>query len=185
MTFVVGAFDRPYADFSFSPEKPVVDLDEVTFTNHSRGDNQTYYTWYFANNLAENTFEQKINHSFFEPGKYAIAMIVTDMNGCSDTAIKAITVIPDDAIYVPNVFTPNGDKINDVFKAVSTGIKTYKLEIYDRWGENIVECSDISSGWDGTYKGLDCAVGVYIWKIYAVAINGTTKNLSGHVTLAR
>ncbi len=185
MTFVVSAYDRPYADFSFSPEKPVVDLDEVTFTNHSRGDNQAYYTWFFASNASENTFEQKINHSFFEQGMYAIAMIVTDMNGCSDTAIKTITVIPDDAIYVPNVFTPNGDKINDVFKAVSTGIKTFKLEIYDRWGEHIVESSDLNSGWDGTYKGLDCAVGVYIWKIYAVAVNGTTKNLSGHVTLAR
>lgn len=185
MSFVVSAYDRPFADFNFSPEKPTEDLDEVIFTNHSRGDDQASYTWFFANNNGEYTLEQKINHVFHDQGTYAIAMIVTDMHGCSDTAIKALTVIPDDAIYVPNVFTPNGDKVNDVFKAVATGIKNYKLEVYDRWGENIVESSDITSGWDGTYKGMDCAVGVYVWKIYAVAVNGKTKNLSGHVTLAR
>jgi gliding motility-associated-like protein len=67
--------------------------------------------------------------------------------------------------YLPNVFTPNGDKLNDRFRVYGTDIAKGTLTITNRWGEKIWQSEDIFTGWDGSFKGRKCPDGVYLWSL--------------------
>jgi len=68
-------------------------------------------------------------------------------------------------VYIPNAFTPNSDGLNEVFKpeiSCFETLKSYKMHVYDRWGNIIFQSSDYAAGWNGRdNKGGDCAMGVY------------------------
>jgi gliding motility-associated-like protein len=112
-------------------------------------------------------------------------MIVENKWGCIDSAVKYIKIEPDFGIYVPNVFTPNGDGHNDIFMPVVNGLKKYKLEIFDRWGERVFLSLSPQSGWDGTFKEALCKQDIYIWKIIISSIDGREIEKSGEVLLYR
>ena len=63
-------------------------------------------------------------------------------------------------LFVPNVFSPNQDGRNDVFKPRGTNLFEYNLRIYDRWGNLVFEADDIEDGWDGTFNGEPMNSGV-------------------------
>ncbi|GGG09903.1 gliding motility-associated C-terminal domain-containing protein [Pontibacter amylolyticus] len=88
-----------------------------------------------------------------------------------------------------NVFTPNGDGYNDVFQfRSSTKIARFKSQIYNRWGNLVFESNDIEKGWDGKYKGSDCATGVYYWYVDYMCIEGesiTDYKRKGTVTMLK
>ena len=108
---------------------------------------------------------------------------VTDSNGC--TNFGEVPIFFDPLIYVPNTFTPNGDSNNQFFKASALNIIEFKMLIFDRWGEVICTLTDLKQSWDGTYKGLPVADGVYVWQIRYVDLNGNPFTLRGHVTCLR
>jgi gliding motility-associated-like protein len=68
---------------------------------------------------------------------------------------------------MPNAFTPNGDGLNDVFGVVQKYdyVNQFHMSIFNRWGQMIYETSDINKGWDGTYKGNQCILGAYVYRI--------------------
>ena len=93
-------------------------------------------------------------------------------------------------LYVPNVFTPNGDGINDLFFVYTEGLLTFKLIVADRWGEKVFETNDVYEGWDGTYKGVLMPPGVFVYYIDATFIGdvkplGYIESAKGSVTLLR
>jgi gliding motility-associated-like protein len=119
------------------------------------------------------------------PGSYSVT--ITDANGC--TAIGSAIILDDntncsDELFVPTVFSPNGDGNNDVFFVRGNGIEDLRFVIYNRWGEVVFESTNPDSGWDGTYKGKPVDSGVFIYMITA-KMTGETKELSGDVTLLR
>jgi gliding motility-associated-like protein len=120
-----------------------------------------------------------------DAGVYPVAMIVANKWGCSDSIVKAIEIQTDLAIYVPNVFSPNGDELNDVFLPITRGVKFYDLSIYDRWGARIFSTTDQLTGWDGSYQGEQSKNDVYTWKIKLSANNGEMKTMTGFVVLSR
>lgn len=70
-------------------------------------------------------------------------------------------------IYLPNVFTPNNDGINDVFKALNLeAVTEMKLLIYDRWGNKVFETTDKNKGWDGSYNGKPVPSGFFSYVFY-------------------
>jgi gliding motility-associated-like protein len=95
------------------------------------------------------------------PGVYWVR--VTKGNCMSSDTITVIGTIGDGVIYIPNSFSPDNNKINDVFKAVGTDITSFHLSIFDRWGELIYETSNLKEGWDGYYKGVLVKNDVYVW----------------------
>jgi gliding motility-associated-like protein len=112
---------------------------------------------------------------------------ITPLPGqCATTANLTINVRDDDAtLYLPNVFTPTGDGLNDIFIPLRTGIVTYNMKVFNRWGEMIFETDDLDTGWDGRYKGIFVQDGVYVWIInYRTNCTGN-KYLRkiGHITL--
>lgn len=91
---------------------------------------------------------------------------VTDNNGCQATdsvLLKQCELL----LWMPNVFTPNGDGLNDVFlpKYRNDVPITFQMYIFNKWGEQIFSTSDINNGWDGTFKGALCTEDLYTWTI--------------------
>lgn len=119
------------------------------------------------------------------PGEYWLK--VTSGNNC----VTADTIVVARSCYIdiPNVFTPDGDGINDYFfprNILSKGLSGFSMRIYNRIGQLIFETTDIGSrGWDGRYDGVDQPQGVYIYVMEAGFINGTSEQRQGNVTLLR
>ncbi|MBL8002658.1 MAG: gliding motility-associated C-terminal domain-containing protein [Flavobacteriales bacterium] len=108
---------------------------------------------------------------------------LTDTNGC--VATDAVFVIVDGTLYVPNTFTPDGDGINDTFFALATEVKTFKLYVFNRWGEQIFESDRLDRFWDGTYNGVRSPIDTYVWRIDLTELSGEKSTHYGHVNLVR
>jgi gliding motility-associated-like protein len=184
LSFVIDAYPAPQADFDYFPQEPV-EGEEIQLESTSKGIELQNYTWYFINNTLQRQDTRSIVHSFLDAGAYPITLMVKNKWGCEDTASKTITVMEDFSIYVPNAFTPNDDNMNQYFKAVGRGVKTFSIQIFDRWGELIHQSNDILSGWDGNYKGKPCKEDVYAWQIEVTSLKGKEQKLSGSVLLYR
>lgn len=94
-------------------------------------------------------------------------------------------------IKLPTAFTPNGDNLNDIFKAIgpTEGIEDYSLAVIDRWGMVLWETTDFAQGWDGKFKGAVLPTGVYTWNM-AFNVKGNISKIGkvkyrGYVTLLR
>ncbi|WP_461449492.1 Ig-like domain-containing protein [Mucilaginibacter sp.] len=90
-----------------------------------------------------------------------------------------------DYIFVPNAFTPNGDGKNDIEYVYGTSIKSLNFYVYNQWGEMIFKSNSQASGWDGTYKGTNQPVGVYVYYAEAVMNDGSKVMKKGTITLLR
>ncbi len=120
-------------------------------------------------------------------------VVVTDTNGCTDSACVTVFVIPEPIVceekdlYLPNAFSPNYDNENDVFKAYiqAVCVKEFKLIIYNRWGEKVFETEDVTQGWDGKLKGIMSNPAVYAFFCKAVFTNGNEVLKEGNVSLIR
>jgi gliding motility-associated-like protein len=105
-------------------------------------------------------------------------------SGCQDCVMFEVT-IEGGKVFMPNVFSPNGDNINDGFGPnFSGGDQDYRLSIYSRWGELIYDCQGEGCTWDGSYEGevLDPAVFIYVMEYEE---DGNPVVLKGSVTLVR
>jgi gliding motility-associated-like protein len=111
--------------------------------------------------------------------------VIPSIKGCDSTIITSLTIRACRHIYVPNVFSPNGDNLNDIFKADGIDILNFEMRIYDRWGEMIFISKDIDQGWNGIFKGSELNPGVYIYLIKGQYTNGNSFSLDGDLTLLR
>lgn len=110
---------------------------------------------------------------------------VSNNYGCSVSKEIRVIVEDDFEVFIPDIFSPNGDGQNDVLYVRGLGIKDLNFKIYDRWGEKVFESNDISKGWDGTYKGTPLNNAVFVYDLKANLINGATINKHGDVTLVK
>jgi gliding motility-associated-like protein len=112
--------------------------------------------------------------------------IVAHQSNSDVVSVSNVVCIPTEFhVYAPNSFTPNGDGTNDIFKAIGTYILDYQLIIYDRWGTKLFETTDITQGWDGTYKNQPCPMDAYYFYIDAKGTGSQRESLKGTVLLIR
>jgi gliding motility-associated-like protein len=173
---------KPKADFDYEPLEPI-SHDPVIFS--FTGSDARFYHWDFDNSDTSNLQNPKT--VYLAEGTYRTLLTVSNQFGCQDTLSKSYKVFDQPSLTIPNVFSPNNDLLNEYFYAKSVGIKAYKMEIYNRWGQLIFETNDAAEikGWDGNYNGTTCAEGVYYYHIYAKGVNGKEFNYRGSVTLVR
>ncbi|MES2397854.1 MAG: gliding motility-associated C-terminal domain-containing protein [Bacteroidota bacterium] len=89
-------------------------------------------------------------------------------------------------ITIPNIFTPNNDGINDVFKIASQNITSLNCKIYNRWGILVRELTKINEAWDGlTTSGVKCENGVYYYVVTARGEDGKEYDEKGFVSLVK
>jgi gliding motility-associated-like protein len=118
---------------------------------------------------------------------------VTTDHGCRDDGALRLLVDRRVDVYIPNVFTPNGDGENDIFTifADQKGVrKINSLQVYSRWGELLWERfdfdpNDLSFGWDGTYRGSDLNPAVFVYQAEIEFIDGRKELFKGDVTIVR
>ncbi|MGZ4042125.1 MAG: T9SS type B sorting domain-containing protein [Bacteroidia bacterium] len=188
ITGTVEGYPIPKADFTFSPETPTENDYDVDFTNTTKNAPTVQWYWDFYSNGQAISIKENPTYVFPEIGNYFVFFKVVSDHGCIDSTIKKLTVSEDVTFYLPNSFTPNGDGVNEVFMPKSVGVKRFRMDIFDRWGQLIFSTNDITVGWDGKHKkgGELLPQDVYVYKISAFFNNGSKpKQYTGHVTLLR
>jgi len=180
----IEVFPLPYANFELDPEVVNLLSAEINFTDLSAG-NLASWDWNFGDGNSSTT--QNPEHLYQDTGTYTINLLVTTINGCTDETQRQLIVEPDFMFYVPNAYTPNSDSKNDGFRGYGEGIDwdTYKMSIFNRWGELIYYTEDINDPWYGIYKGAPVELAVYVWKISLSDLKGNEHDYYGHVTLVR
>ncbi len=117
-----------------------------------------------------------------------VTVMVTDTSGCQYQDQMLITVIEQELFYIPNVFSPNGDQINDVFEIV-TNLPSDRLiswEIFDRWGGLVYgQYENVPFQWDGTSHGKVVQGGVYVYKLIWKDTSDRTQFKAGSITVLR
>lgn len=194
---------NPIADFSVTSEQLNFDLKgtapvEAVFTNLSENfanpNNPSADTTFFWN-LDRPLADWQVSHDYFEifdttyiargeTYMVDVCLVALNKNGCRDTACKVITIFEPIAFVEINIFSPNGDGINDAFSFDfrSASIAEFSCVIVNRWGVVIHEMNNITDEWDGSdMNGDPCNDGVYFYNYMATTDNGT--NLSGQGTV--
>ena len=114
-----------------------------------------------------------------EPGEYPVLLVVTSAAGCIDTVRTVVRITLPGVIEMPNVFSPNGDGVNDRFVPVIYQGTGARLEVFNRWGQSVFTTRSVEQGWSG--QGFPD--GTYY---YVVTLDDERReNLTGHVTLLR
>ncbi len=154
---------------------------EVFFGNNSIGAN--YYFWSFGDGDTSTTFSP--THVYYNEGSYQ-AMLVATNGVCFDTTYITIEVSSVSSIFIPNVFTPNGDGSNDFFVVKSINLKSINGQILNRWGQTIFEWDDFDSHWNGKGPSGSLAPdGTYFYIINAEGNDGEIYNKKGSLSLIR
>jgi len=165
---------------------------EMQFLSQSPSAN--YFEWVFiAPDGTRDTLSSSAPfalYTFTQEGRYQVVYTAANrsQNGfaCSyistDNFYDVAPDLKDIIVYLPNVFTPNGDGQNDIFKPTIIGnIQTYAMTIYDRWGTQVFESASVNDNWTGG----DAPEGVYVYVLQILANNGKKTEYTGTLTLLR
>lgn len=164
------------------------------------GEYSANYEWRFTID-GESTpyltrYEENTEYTFTKAGTHNIVVYATFINGNDTIAytqeywdeIGPMRVtISESKLEMPNAFSPNGDGINDIYKAKDgyQSIIEFHAYIFNRWGQKLYEWDDSAGGWDGKYNGKDVKQGVYFVLVKAKGADGRTFNIRRDVNLLR
>ncbi len=184
-------YPQPVADFYAVPPTANIIDPTISFTNTTKG--AVSYIWNFGDPAAlgggnNSTFENP-SHTYGFAGTYNVSLLATSIHGCTAVVSHPIEITPDFALFIPNCFTPDANGKNDMFQPLGVGIdeENYRMDIFDRWGENVFTSNNFRKGWDGTVKGSTKVApqGVYVYKLQVVDLQGNKHPFVGHVTVLR
>lgn len=180
----INVYTNPTAGFDVFPSE--LDEDEPNFSVISNSPDAATVRYLVSDGTTFNTFNFEHTIKNLDTRlKPMVVQVVKNQHGCVDTTYKVLDLKPSFNIYFPDVFTPNGDGLNDVFQAKGIGILQFHMRIYDRWGHMVFESNDFNDSWDGRTKGGDKPIkqDVYVWKADVMDIFGKTHRYYGHVTM--
>lgn len=183
------------ADFSVEPDKGEAPL-EVTFTDKSiRG---FKYIWEFGDGSKDSISELKNPepHIYYKPGEYSVILTITSEKYCKDSMKSEKIVVDPSELKIPNVFTPDGDGLNDSFIVESKSLRYISVEVFSRSGLKVYafygegESLRAWKGWDGNINNtsIKASPGVYFYIIHAYGwddVNYNSKEQRGFVYLYR
>lgn len=141
----------------------------VEFESRANPLDVMYYEWFISNVETPNNYQryndENLRYTFEKTGEYKVKLIATS-NTCEYTDSLNVRVL-ESYIEAPNVFTPNGDGINDEWRVAYKSIERYQCIIQNRWGRTVFKSNDPGKGWDGTIGGRPAAEGTYYYVIIA------------------
>jgi gliding motility-associated-like protein len=172
----------PDAGFEVIPDKVTVLEPEVKIK--SLVGDAVHYVYAFGDGSTADFISG--THAYNLEGNYVITQYIINMFGCTDSASRMVKVLPEHRFWMPNVFTPDQNGLNDTFGPTLIGVSHYELRIYDRWGELVFSSADPLAGWDGRFRGGECPQGVYVYLLtFKDVVEGSLEERAGHVTLLR
>jgi gliding motility-associated-like protein len=143
--------------------------------------------------LGESYFVQGAEQ--FEAGEYHDTL--STVLGCDSLIITHLQVLDCEEeeeeeeenntnILIPSAFSPNNDGVNDVFRLLGNNVAMLEWGIFNRWGTMVYQAqTNNNEGWDGTHKGIDQELGVYVYYVIITYTDNTTERRKGNVTLIR
>ena len=152
---------------------------EVMFTANAK--NASSIVWNFGD--GESAQGENVSHVYSQPGEYAVTLTVFGEDDLNYTESQKINITTKSSIdNIPNVFTPDGDRINDLFSIKTTELKTFYMVIYDIKGNKVFETQDADFIWDGTDLGGNMVdKGIYTYMIKAEGNDGALFSIPGEV----
>ncbi|PBQ31581.1 hypothetical protein CNR22_07310 [Sphingobacteriaceae bacterium] len=190
------------ADFSADVQTGYAPLT-INFTNNSTsstGASSITSSWNYGNattsgsTAANGTFvpgpiSSTISPSvvYTQPGTYTVTMYSTK-GACLDTASKVIRVDIPSELTIPNIFSPNGDGVNDLFFVKGTNLSEIHMTIFDRWGHVVYDLISRTGNveWDGkNQQGSESATGVYFYTVKSSGKDAVAYDKKGTITLVR
>lgn len=131
-----------------------------------------------------------ITLSPFNANAYSVT-VTDEISGCSATDNIIVNVSKERIVFLPNIFTPNGDGQNDIFNVFAgpSVAKINNFRVFNRWGETVYAAEDFlpgtNFGWDGLLKGDRAPNGVYVYFLDVEFIDGRMERFEGDVTLMK
>lgn len=177
---IITVHDTVVPQFHSDPLYPVeltLPGTAVNFVDDTEG--SSAWLWDFGTGFQSS--EQDPSYTFSAPGTYFVTLTVRNQWGCAGTITHGpyIVKIPD--LFIPNVFSPNADGVNDEFLVQYTGNQPFSIAVFDRWGVRQWASTNKISGWDGkTGNGADVTDGIYY---YTLRIGD--REFNGNITLVR
>ncbi|MDZ4664943.1 MAG: gliding motility-associated C-terminal domain-containing protein [Bacteroidota bacterium] len=183
---VLNADFTPSSIFGFAP----LTVNFLNTSSTSTGASSILCLWSYGNGIATpttilNTVDPVTTYT--AAGTYTVVLLAKK-GSCVDSSMKIIRVEIPSKMDIPNVFTPNGDKVNDVFRLIASSLKEVSITIFDRWGNKVYELASETGnfGWDGKNQyGKECATGTYFYIIKATGKDGLDFDQKGNVSLFR
>jgi gliding motility-associated-like protein len=115
---------------------------------------------------------------------YTVVAIPTS-SAVPESVSNSVEIIKNPNLFYPTAFTPNSDTHNDLFNVFGQYITDFEMSIFNRWGELMFTTTDISAGWDGTFKGAAMPEGTYTFVAHITDLAGRNFKRSGSVLLLR
>jgi gliding motility-associated-like protein len=148
--------------------------------------NAQNYEWYLDDVLISTN--KDLNWTINQVGKFCFKLIAFGDCNQKDSITKCVEVVDQGVISFPNVFSPNGDNLNDVFRPIIKGDYTItNFQIFNRWGQSVYQFRNYSTKpeWDGTYQGERCEMGTYFYMAEVSDGMGVHQMIKGDVILLR
>ncbi len=111
--------------------------------------------------------------------------VINEINKCKNTIKLNVTINYQSVLDIPNIFTPNNDGENDVFKLYGSDIERIKFNIYSKWGELLFTGNKLTDYWDGTYNSKPLENGNYVLQIEAAGKDGKQYKEVVNISLVR
>lgn len=164
-------------------KNPALAGTPVTLTTSGNFDYEVL-SWSPASDFTDQS--AKVQLVSLDGDKRLIKVVAQTPGGCIDSVELDLKIDPNTKdFFIPNVFTPNGDGNNDLFKVYGSSIKQMELRIYNQWGNLMYETRDYHTGWNGTYRGQPQPAGAYVYTVKAILFSGQVINRRGTITLIR
>jgi gliding motility-associated-like protein len=183
----VEAFPEPIASFSVDQSGdciPFEDIGNVTFINNSV--NGASGIWDFGDGRTANfSPSNDVVHAYSEAGTYTIKLNITSAEGCVDSTSLELCTLPEQPVFIADIFSPNDDRRNDTLYVRGKLISRLEFRIYSRWGEVVFESNDVARGWDGNVRGVPAPSGSYYYTITATVGSATRVEEVGEIVLIR
>ncbi|MSQ80069.1 MAG: gliding motility-associated C-terminal domain-containing protein [Flavobacteriaceae bacterium] len=91
----------------------------------------------------------------------------------------------DPVVWVPNAFSPNEDRLNDLFQLKGGSLKHFEIHIYNRWGEKMFASTSLDNSWNGYFHDHPCQQDVYVYYIKYWGFDNVLKTKTGNITLLK
>lgn len=171
--------------FSVNPAEPCIPFDQSDVTFIDLSHNAVGGTWTIDTLSIPYTYGEDPQFDYGQSGSYPVQLTVYNIGGCTDSFALEVCIEPSTELFIPDIFSPNGDGNNDQLFVRGGGIASMDFRIYDRWGGLVYTGEDNSQGWDGTTSNGPAPSGVYVYALVANMLNGNSIELNGDITLVR
>lgn len=178
----VNVIGKPNPNFTATPATDIAVGENISFAPVQTSTANTYY-WNFedANTTMDTSTKALPKYTYTAAATYCPKLIVANALGCKDSTTICLDIVANISMVIPNIFTPNGDGINDVFSLKTSGFTNLTCDIFDRWGLKLYTFNNPAGYWDGS-KAVD---GTYFYVIQSTDVKGEAHKYNGFVQLIK